>query len=230
MLQDIFSMQDLAASQNQAQSEIVRKRLAFASDAVGLATAALGSTGFASNKQHVLRVLGVDAVSAIVTSTRVALWGDLPEGIALLRCAVETSAILAAVVETENYAVMADEIQAGGARKWTYKVAIGKLGDVGVRIKTLHGRLSNVGSHANPKRFQFASYQLEGEFYDRLGAALDPARVELALFWVPDACLHLLESIEKAYSQDFRVCPGSDQLSRLRNRFDSVKHSAKTAG
>jgi hypothetical protein len=222
-LQGVFLMQDRAASYNEARSDIVKKRLGFVSDALALATEIVDLTGFPTAKHHAMRVLGVDILSTIATSVRVALWGNLPEGIAVLRCALETCAVLAATVQAQEYAVVAAEMQARTSRTCTYKKAIFALGEVGARINELHGRLSNIGGHANTTRFKFASYETEGQFYDRLGAALDPSCAELALFYTPDACLHLLESIEKAYLQDSRTCPCSDRLLNLRDRCPDVK-------
>lgn len=95
--------------------------------------------------------------------------------------------------------------------------------DAGSKIDELHGRLSNIGVHCSSTRLKFASYELSGQFYDRVGAALDPSSAELALCYAPDACLQFLESIEKAYSQDSRTFPCPDRLSGLRERFCEVK-------
>jgi hypothetical protein len=222
-LQTVFLMQDRAAGYNEAHSDIVKRRLGFVSDAVSITTSVLSSPGFRDDKQHALRALGLDALSSVAASVRLALWGDLPDSIALLRCALETCAILAAAVETQEYDVVTAEMLAGRMRKYSYRQAISRLGDAGSTIGELHGRLSNIGAHSSGARLKFASYELNGQSYDRVGAALDPSSAELALFYAPDACLHLLESIEKAYSQDSKTCPWANRLSYLRQTFGEVK-------
>jgi len=68
-----------------------------------------------------------------------------------------------------------------------------------------------------------ASYEINGEWYDRLGATLDPQSAELALTYVPDVCLHLLECLDKTYSQDSLECPFAGQLRALKERFAEAK-------
>jgi len=70
---------------------------------------------------------------------------------------------------------------------------------------------------------KFTSYELDGERYDRLGAALDPKSAELALAYGPDICVHLLECLEKTYSQDLLEFPLADQLRALKERFTEAK-------
>jgi len=70
---------------------------------------------------------------------------------------------------------------------------------------------------------KFTSYELNGERYDRLGAALDPESAEMALSLVPDVCLHLLESLEKTYSQESSEFPLANRLKDLRKRFAEAK-------
>jgi hypothetical protein len=123
----------------------------------------------------------------------------------LLRCALETCAILAATVETQEYEGLAVEMRSKRMAQYSYSEAISQLGDLGGRIDFLRGRLSNIGAHSTSTRFKFAGYEFEGRSYDRIGAALDPTSVELALRWAPDACLQFLESIEKALVRSLYV-------------------------
>ncbi len=222
-LGDLFQLQDRAASHNLQESNLVAKRLVFVDEATTLAVKILTSMKFLDHKQHALRVLGTDTISSIITSARVGLWGNLPESIVLLRSALETSAVLAAVVEGQEYQVVTAEMGTSKMRKYSYKEAISRLGDLGSRIDYLRGRLSDIGAHSTGTRFKFESYQLEGQTYDRLGAALDPSSAELALSFAPDVCLHLLDSFEKAYSQESSGFPGLERLTVLREKFGDAK-------
>lgn len=76
---------------------------------------------FSAPKQHSLRVLGVDAVTGIVSSVRVGLWGNLPEAAALLRGALEAAAILAAAVQSRGYESVAHEIQQARHRYYCWQ-------------------------------------------------------------------------------------------------------------
>lgn len=178
---------------------------------------------FSDHEQTTLRVLGTDAISSFVASVRVGLWGNLPECIALLRSALETSSVLAAVVITQEYEAFAAELGTTRMRRYRYNESVSRLGDLGPRINSLWGRLSNVGAQSTATRMKFTSYQLSGETYDRFGAALDPRSAELALSCAPDVCLHLLESFANAYSQDSADFPELKRLTGLRASFSDVK-------
>jgi hypothetical protein len=222
-LEVLFQLQDRAATYNRENSVIVQKRLAFVSEAITLAAMVLTSMRFSDHKQHTARVLGTDAISSIVTGVRVGLWGNLPESIALLRSALETSSVLAAVVESQEYEAFSAEMGTTRMRRYSYKEAVSRLGNLGSRIDYLWGRLSNIGAHSTGTRMKFASYQLNGEAYDRLGAALEPESAEVALSYAPDVCLHLLESFANAYSQDSTNFPELERLTDLRASFRDVK-------
>jgi hypothetical protein len=222
-LETLFWLQDQASKHNHEKSRIVQRRLAFVGDAVRLACAVLASTHFPPHKQTAIRVLATDVIASIVTSTRVGMWGNLPDSVTLLRTALETSAILASVVEAQEYQAVTCEMQTAKMRRFSYDEAVGRLGELGSRLKSLWGRLSNIGHHSTGTRMKFTSYELDGERYDRLGAALDPKSAELALAYGPDICVHLLECLEKTYSQDLLEFPLADQLRALKERFTEAK-------
>ncbi len=222
-LEALFQLQDRALKYNSQNSAIVQKLLVFISDAVSLAYAVLASMQFDEHKQTAIRVLSTDAVASIVTAVRVSLWGNLPDSIALLRCGLETCAILAAVVEERQYQAATLEMGTPRLRRFSYDEAVSRLGDVGSRIRSTRGRLSNIGSHSTATRMKWSSYDLNGKRYDRLGAALDPESAELSLSLLPDVCLHLLESLEKAHSQDSAKFPFAERLHSLRTCFAKVR-------
>ncbi|MBZ5536967.1 MAG: hypothetical protein LAO31_13525 [Acidobacteriia bacterium] len=228
-LEVLFQLQDRAAKYNWENSLIVQKRLAFVSEAITLAATVLSSMRFYDHKQHSLRVLGTDAVSSIVTSVRVGLWGNLPESTALLRSALETSSILATLVVSQEYEAFTAELGTERMRRYSYKNAVSRLGDLGSKIDYLWGRLSNIGAHSTGTRMKFESYQLNGEAHDRLGAALELGTAELALYYAPDVCLHLLESFSTAYSQDSANFPEPERLTKLRASFrDDISRNVKS--
>jgi hypothetical protein len=217
-LDDIFQRQDLAATQNIADSETVQRRLQFVRDATLVAAAALSALPFEDEKQHAIRTLSMDAWSNLIVSVRVGLWGDAPESFALLRCGVETAAILAAAVEQRRYRTAVSEF-AARQRQLSFTQAVDALGDAGKRIVRLHGDLSNFGSHATGDRVRFACYTHGGERYDRFAYAIDPEASALALRYALDLSLHLLTVLETAYVQDSKAVPWATDLDRLRTEF-----------
>jgi hypothetical protein len=213
-LEDIFGQQDSAANHNVEASETVRGRLRFIREATSIAVAVLSALPFEEDKQHAIRTLSMDAWSSLVVSVRVGLWGNAPESFALLRCGVETAAILAAAVHQRRYKTAVQEF-AARQRQLSFEQAVESLAGLGKRITKLHGELSNFGSHATGDRLRFASYQLKGESYDRLACALDPEAAALALRYALDLSLHLLTSLEEAHVQDSFAFAWKAGLERL---------------
>lgn len=168
-------------------------------------------------------MLGADALTGIVTSVRVGLWGNLPEAAALLRSSLETTSILAAAVESNRYVSIASEISAANLKRHSYEQSVATLGQLGRSINYLRGRLSELGAHSTGTRLKFASYQINGERFDRVAAALDPESAELALSMAPDVCLHLLETCEKAFDQEQSEFVQRSRLQRLREGFRECK-------
>ena len=222
-LEALFKFQDDAAIQNAAKSVACRNLLEFVREAVAVLASVFGSMHFADDKQHTLRVLGADALTGIVTSVRVGLWGNLPEAATLLRSALETTSILAAAVEANQYVSIASELSAAKLKRHTYERSVTKLGGVGRRVEYLRGRLSEIGAHSTGTRLKFASYQINGDHFDRVGAALDSEAAELALSMAPDVCLHLLETLERAFAQDRSEFVQSARIQALREAFRSIK-------
>lgn len=222
-LEALFRFQDDAAAHNTASSVRLRRLLDFVRESVGLLAHAMGSMGFPAHKQHTLRVLGADAVTGIVTSVRVGLWGNLPEAAALLRSSLETTAILSAAVQASRYESIAAEIAGAKLKRHSYRKSIDQLGELGSRIDYLRGRLSDVGAHSTGTRLRFTSYRWQGQPFDRFAAALDPESAELALSMAPDVCLCLLSACESAYDQDHIEFPDPAGLGKLRARFADCK-------
>lgn len=225
-LEALFEFQDDAAIKNTANSVLCRSLLEFVREAVGVLTDVFGSMRFVDHKQHTLRILGADALTGIVTSVRVGLWGNLPEAAALLRSSLETTSVLAAAVEANEYVSLASEVSAAKLKRHTYEQSVARLGELGGRLNHLRGRLSELGAHSTGTRLKFASYRINGEHLDRVAAALDPEVAELALSMAPDVCLHLLETYERAFAQDQSEFAQRARLQRLREAFHHVKKGA----
>jgi hypothetical protein len=225
-LERLFRFQDDAAAHNIGRSPQVARLLEFVGDSVRILAHSLACMRFSAPKQHTIRVLGLDAVTGIVTSVRVGLWGNLPEAAALLRCGLEAAAILSATVQANGFETTAQEIQEARLKRHSFRRSAEALGELGRRIDYLWGRLSDLGAHSTGTRLKFESYTLNGERFDRLAAAYDPEAAELALSMVPDVCLHLLETLEMAYAQEGIEFPGEAPLIGLRTRFAECKKNS----
>jgi len=213
-LERLFQFQDFAASNNLQRSEVARRRYQFVRSGVELGAAVLGAISFPTPKQHAIRVLGVDALSGVIASVRVGLWGDLPESWALLRAALETAITLAAVVRTQEYETATYELS-HRLRRFAFDNAVAELKDRKAAFLALYGDLSNIGSHASASRSRLSSYSRDNEQYDRLGAALDPEVAAAALTYSLDACLQILFALKEAFDQDGLDFPDAKRLETL---------------
>lgn len=225
-LERVFELQDDAAQFNIVSSSTVRRRLEFLRGAVSLLTSVVLGVRFNGEKQHAIRILSADALSSLVTSVRVGLWGNFPESFSLLRSAIETATILTAVVRSQQYKTATYEL---GRKmdKLSFENSLDILDDTGQRIKELHGRISDIASHASSTRLKFESYTLDGETYDRLGFAYDPESAEMALAYTLDACLQVAYALQEAYQQDNLPFGPAPQLLKLIKAYEEARPWAK---
>jgi hypothetical protein len=227
-MERLFQFQDEAAVYNVAHSERLRRLLAFVRESVALLTEIFHAMHFSAPKQHTLRVLGADAMTGIIASVRVGLWGDVPEAAALLRASLETTVILYFAVETNQYESIASELSSGRLKRHKYQSSVEGLGELGPRIARLRGALSELGAHSTGTRLKFSSYEMDGNQFDRVAAAYDPAGAELALSMVPDVCLQLLDACERAHNQDSLVLPDPHGVAALRASFADSKRATNS--
>ena len=145
----------------------------------------------------------------------------------LLRIGLETAASLGVITEDRKYRTANYEVETrtGKFDRLAFEEVVKRAGELGARIESTWGQLSNIGPHSTPKRMKYASYDLGGEHFDRFGFAMDKesASAELALSLFPDVCLHLLDCFEKAYAQDSVEFPFADRLENLRLRFAGIR-------
>jgi hypothetical protein len=199
-LHELFDLQDCAATQHRADPQ-VSELLGLLDDAIQCITALLERSVPGDERQTVIRVLGTDCVSGLVTSARLSLWGLVPESASLLRSVHESAAILDVIVREQAYMAAANELQAKRLKRFAYDAIIQRLPDLHVSIAQRHGRLSNLGSHVSGVRLAFSSYQIGGEYFDRLGYSLSPAAIpELIRLALPVA-LQLATAICEAHTQ-----------------------------
>ncbi len=186
------------------ESKVLRRAWDVLSEAFGLGYEMLHSMKFTPEKQTVVRVLAGDSLSHLIVGFRIALWGDLPESMSVLRGATESYAQLTFVVENQLYSVAAHELLEGRFNKIKFENVLRKLGKLGKAIAKTHGRISNVASHSTATRLAQAEYMLDGKTYDRFGFALDASSTELPTYHSVVVCNGVLHSIWKAHRQEDR--------------------------
>lgn len=219
----LFGFQDYAETYNFQFSPAVQKRFDHVDHCVRVGGLILQSLDFPSEKQRVLRGLGVDALTSVAVALRVGLWGNIPEAYAVLRAGLETSTVLKAVVHTGEYRAAANELS-GRLRRFTFEASLQTLpSELARNIRRLHVVLSELGSRAFSSRVRPADYSHAGEPWDRLAAALSPEDAEAALTYCPLVALHVLTSLADAYRQDGQEPPGAAEISRLEEQLSEPR-------
>jgi hypothetical protein len=115
---------------------------------------------FPDPKNLVLRAWAADALSGAMVATRVALWGDFPESMSILRPAIERTAQLLHIVTKEVYKTAQYEMNLGRLTQLNYEKVVDGL-SIGKGTKELHGRVSEIASHATAGRLVWGSYVKE---------------------------------------------------------------------
>jgi hypothetical protein len=196
VLGGLFDAQDTVLRDHLAGSDLIRDGFQLISDATGLAIEILGRLTFPTQKRNVISNFSNDAISAAVLSTRIALWGNAPETLAILRPALERCVQLAYVVREKKYVVAWHEIETGSFKQVSYDVAASAMDRSCKQWRQLHGHFSELAAHATAKRLHWSDYERNGQQFARVGLAHDPDAVLLCLYYCMDVvpivlgCLH----------------------------------------
>jgi hypothetical protein len=221
-LERLFNAQDEVLQEHLASSEDLKQAADFISVSVSLNMDILQSMRFEENKQTAIRRLAVDSISHTVVAVRLGLWGDLPESLAILRSAIESNAQLQFVVKEQMYETFAYEMERKLDRT-SFDTSIAGLGDLGKRIRIIHGRMSDIAAHSTASRSALVSYKFEGEFYDRVGFARNVDNAEFALFYCMDSSMMPTEAFVWAYEQENIPFKWVSDVNGLSARFETIK-------
>ncbi len=221
-LDRLFNVQDEVLHEHLASSEVLKQTADFISDCVSLNMDILQSMRFEENKQTAIRTLAVDSISHTVVAVRLGLWGDLPESLTILRSAIESNAQLQFIVKERMYETFAYEMERKLERT-SFDASIAGLGGLGGRIRTIHGRISDIAAHSTASRSALVSYEFEGEFYDRVGFARNVDNAEFAHFYCMDSSMMPTEAFVWAYEQENLSFKWILDVNGLSARFDTIK-------
>ncbi len=220
-LDELFGLQDAAAEAHLAESELLRRAYLLLSDVVAFNARILHTTQFEAEKQTVVRTLAVDTLSHVIVAIRLALWGALPESLAVWRGALESGAQLKLVVEGQRYKSFIHEMTRKLDRV-SYEAAFSQLGELGASIEKLHGRISEMAAHSTAKRLALVAYEFEGKDFDRFGFARKLEHALYPTYYYMVLAMMVSDALYVAHEQENRPFPLATELSLLLSRFDSI--------
>lgn len=218
----VFELQDQVMINHLSSSKFAKKAYELISEATLFNVGILGKMRFDPEKQDVIGKLAIDAISPIIVAVRVALWGNMPESLAVLRAALESSTQLQFVVREGMYKIAAYELY-NGFKKLEYKNVLNSLGKLGEKTKKLHGLISEAAVHATASRLKWNSYEHEGDTFSRVGFARDTEKAELPLFYCMDVCLLVTDALVQAYEQEQKPFAWSENVKKNLERHRVLK-------
>jgi hypothetical protein len=226
-LNALFETQEKAAVENYQRSEFLRKAFGFQSDCLKLCLNFSGVERFASpEKATAVRMFSVDCLSHLIVGFRLAMYGAIPQSLAILRGAVEASALLMHVVFGQRYETAIYE----GNRKFDeieFKNTLRQLGAFGNDIEFHWGRMSEY-AHASAQRIRLAAYKHEGLEYDRIGGAIDPDGAATAAYFSMHPTICVLVCLHQAAQQEPEGFPWEPEYKQLTSRFMDLCAEFKT--
>jgi hypothetical protein len=226
----VFSLQDEVMKKHLAISAFARNAYTLISDVVKLNVYIIEKMHFRQDKQDAVGAIAVDSIGPVIVGVRVALWGDMPESLTVLRSAIESCARLQYVVQEQKYQTAVYEMR-DGFKQLEYKKVVRQLDRLGTKIDRLHGLISDAAAHATANRLKWNTYDHKGDTYFRVGFARDIEKAELPLFYCMDVCLLVADALRQAYEQEgpsFRWQGEFDEMLKrhtlLKNEYSSRFH------
>lgn len=218
-----FAVQDEVMERHLTTSEFARSAYQLISDVTDVNMRILEKAQFQpEEKQDAVVTLAIESLSPAIVAVRVALWGNMPESLTVLRSGLESCAQLQFVIQERQYETAVYEMN----RKFDrlgFQSASSGLGKLGEKINTLHGLISEAAAHATANRLKWNKYQHQGQSYFRVGFARDPAKAELPLFYCMDVAVIVMDALRQAYEQDELPFEWSRDFENLMERHRTLK-------
>ncbi|MHB8410720.1 MAG: hypothetical protein ACYDDI_02100 [Candidatus Acidiferrales bacterium] len=217
-----FRKQDDILEEHLNSSPLINKSFQMISEAIYSTVRILQSVPFEGDKREVVVDFSFDAISSVIVSARVGLWGNVPESLTILRAALERAVQLRYVVSESKYTVARYEMD-HELKETSYDTAISALGNRGNNIRKLHGLISEAAAHATAKRLHFGQYEHKGEQFARLGLAHNPNGSLSCLYYCMYILMSLLEQMREAYRQDKITPPREAEIQDVIDRYQQLK-------
>lgn len=222
ILQKLYKIQDDVLRENLAEPSLAADFHGLISTGCHICARVLPRLPFPDPKNLVLRAWGADALTGAMVATRVGLWGDFPECMSVLRPAIERTAQLLHIVTEEAYKTAQYEMKRGRFTQLAYDKIVGGL-SIAQGVKELHGRVSDIASHATAGRLVWGSYKKGEESYLRLGVSRDRDVPPVALFYCANTVMLVMNALEGSFRQEGLVFPFATDTETLYRQYDILK-------
>ncbi len=138
-----------------------------------------------------------DALSTLINSLKIALYGCHSDSMTLLRPIIEELTIMNYVVQKGRFDTASYELKVTLKNlKFENIVDLVKDGKI---IKKLHGRISNLAAHGTTSRIKSNLYDLNGKILPTVGVAIDPGRTPRCLHEIMQASRYMIRILADFY-------------------------------
>ena len=160
-----------------------------------------------------------DAVSNLIVSLKLALYGTYIESLSLLRIALEPITVMTYKIEK---------------RKFNENVNFNKAKQ-GIRARTeiqkLYDDLSNQIVHLDDETRRFRRFKLDGKTYPTIGMAIDLDRTKLVLGKLAPAALYLVRVLSDCYNTNTkREVVGEEYFGKVKDLEKAYRLLSKDTG
>lgn len=167
-----------------------------------------------------------DALSTLINSLKITLYGCHSDSMTLLRPVIEELTVMNYVVQKGHFDTAGHELK-GNLKKLRFENIVDLVKD-GKIIKELHGRISNFASHGTTSRIMSNLYDLNGKILPTVGVAIDPERTKRCLHEIMRASLYMVRIIADLYGTKREIISGDFfvTVSRFETIFVERFHDA----
>ena len=170
-------------------------------------------------KLESVRAILNDALSTLINSFKIALYGCHSDSMTLLRPVIEELTVMNYVVQEGLFDTASYELK-GNLKNLKFENIVDRVKD-GKIIKELHGRISNLATHGTASRIRSNLYDLNGKILPKVGVAIDPERTKRCLHEIMRASLYMVRILADFYGTKREIISGDFfiTVSRLETIF-----------
>lgn len=170
-----------------------------------------------------------DALSTLINSLRLALYGCFSDSLNLLRVVVEELAILKYILVNNCYQTADYELEKG-LNRLKYKNIIKELDEP--VIEKLWGEISELASHGTAPRLKNNRFNLNGRSLPTVGTALDSERTKICMQQVLKATIYMIRLLNDFYSKREAAIDNAffSRVKELNDKFSSFRTGSVSRG
>lgn len=170
-------------------------------------------------KLEVVHTFLNDALSTLINSLKIALYGCFSDSMTLLRPTLEELTIMNYIVSKGSFDTANYELDRS-FKKLEFETIVKSVKD-GQTIKNLWGRISALAAHGTASRIRNNRFDINGRNLPTVGVSLDPERKERCLHEIMNVSLYMIRILTDFYGTKKEIISEDffSKSSELEKRF-----------